>query len=173
MQKYKLWYDKEAPYGNENVKDVWERAQIQDDGWEEWSLPIGNGYMGINVFGRTMTERLQITENSLFNPKDLGGCNNICELYLDFGHGGVKDYRRELDLDRAVATTQYEYNGVTYKREHFASYPDRVFVTRVTASEKGSLCRIVCSQCGRQCRKERNCRFRGRQTCNARTHALL
>ncbi len=139
MQKYKLWYDKEAPYGNENVKDVWERAQIQDDGWEEWSLPIGNGYMGINVFGRTMTERLQITENSLFNPKDLGGCNNFCELYLDFGHGGVKDYRRELDLDRAVATTQYEYNGVTYKREHFASYPDRVFVTRVTASEKGKV----------------------------------
>ena len=86
MKHYELWYTKEAPYGNENFLLFAFRRDIPDDGWEKWSLPIGNGYMGVNVFGRTETERLQITENSLCNPfvSDArypggnGGLNNFC-----------------------------------------------------------------------------------------------
>ena len=50
-----------------------------DDGWEKWSLPIGNGYMGVNVFGRKHREKLQITENSLCNPyaKGEGGLQSL------------------------------------------------------------------------------------------------
>lgn len=73
MRKLALWYDREAPYGNEHIEADGQQPLCDDDGWEKWSLPIGNGYMGVNVFGRTMTERLQITENSLFNPYELAG----------------------------------------------------------------------------------------------------
>ena len=64
-----LWYDEEAPYGNEDLSIAYKGANqykdIADDGWEKWSLPLGNGYSGINVFGRTDTERIQITDNTL------------------------------------------------------------------------------------------------------------
>ena len=148
MKHYELWYTKEAPYGNENFLLFAFRRDIPDDGWEKWSLPIGNGYMGVNVFGRTETERLQITENSLCNPivyKDHlypggnGGLQNFCECYLDFGHTDVQNYRRSLSLNQAVAKTEYSCNGVHYTREHFASYPDKVFVTKITTDKKNAL----------------------------------
>jgi len=139
-KKMILWYDKPAPYGNDNL-GVYSGKQClrDDDGWEKWSLPIGNGYMGVNVFGRTVIERLQITENSLFNPYELGGLNNFAEMYLDFGHEDYYNYRRELDIENAVARVSYDCEGITYKREHFTSYPDKVFVTKLTASESGEL----------------------------------
>lgn len=33
--------------------------------WEQYSIPIGNSHFGVNVFGRTETERIQITEKTL------------------------------------------------------------------------------------------------------------
>ena len=94
MKNYELWYTGEPPFGVENVALYnKETCDIPDNGWEKWSLPIGNSYFGVNVFGRTATERLQITENSLanpavwnFRPRCNAGLNNFCELYIDFGH---------------------------------------------------------------------------------------
>ena len=149
MKQYELWYTKEAPYGHEDFSMFRHGKRVPDDGWEKWSLPIGNGYMGVNIFGRTMTERMQITENSLSNPCVYdprypggdGGLNNFCEFYLDFGHphDEVTEYKRSLSLSDAVARTTYVCNGVRYTREHFTSYPDRVFVTRIAADQKGAL----------------------------------
>src|SRR5215472_2553315 len=43
------------------------------------------------------------------------------DLYLEFpGVADASQYRRELSLDNAVATTQFVVNGVTYRREVFA-----------------------------------------------------
>ena len=48
------------------------------------------------------------------------------DLLLDFGNvSAVSDYRRELDLDRAVAQVTYRSGGVTYMREVFARAADR------------------------------------------------
>ncbi len=61
-------------------------------------------------------------------------------LRLEFTHTGTpKDYRRQLDLDTACATTSYEIGGVQFKREAFVSFPDQVLVLRVTASEPHQL----------------------------------
>lgn len=141
MKKYELWYDKEAPYGNENFTVYEHGFDTPDDGWEKWSLPIGNGYMGVNIFGRVKEERLQVTENSLCNPyaKGAGGLNNFCEIYLDFEHKNVENYRRGLCLNNAICYTEYDFNGVHFKREHFASYPDKVFVTRISCDKKEGL----------------------------------
>ena len=49
------------------------------------------------------------------------------------------NYRRELDLDRAVATTTFEAEGVTYTREVFATAVDDVLVIRQRASKSGKL----------------------------------
>ena len=55
------------------------------------------------------------------------------------GHEGASDYRRELDLDTAIATTSYVKDGVRYERQAFASHPDGVIAVRVTASVPGAL----------------------------------
>lgn len=104
-------------------------------GWEHQSLPIGNGWMGANVFGIVDRDRIQITENSLQNPGEMGGLNNFAELYLHFDREKVTDYERGLSLNDAVAYTQYTADGVQYRREYFASYPDRVLVIRLTADK--------------------------------------
>ena len=54
-------------------------------------------------------------------------------------HGTVTDYRRELDLDRAVATTTWRSGGITFKREAFASYPSQDIVIHLTADQPGQI----------------------------------
>ena len=44
-------------------------------------------------------------------------------------------YRRQLDLDTAIATTTFEKDGVTYTREVFSSPADDVIVVRLTADK--------------------------------------
>lgn len=55
-------------------------------------------------------------------------------LLLDFAYGALfSDYRRELDLQRAVATISFTADGVRYRRESFVSAADGVLVLRLTA----------------------------------------
>ena len=51
----------------------------------------------------------------------------------------VESYRRELDLDSAVATTRFRAEGVTYERRVFASHPDGVVVVQLRADRPGRL----------------------------------
>ena len=143
MQKqYQLWYNKPAPNRGPIPKPNWPKywSKFKDDDWEMWSLPLGNGYFGVNIFGRTDTERLQVTEVSLCNPYP-AGVNNFAEVYIDIGHPEekIKDYTRSLVLNEAVSYVSYEYEGVKYTREYFASYPDKVAVVKFAASEPGRI----------------------------------
>ena len=64
----------------------------------------------------------------------------VGNLNLSFsGHDSYTDYYRELDLEKAVFTTTYMVDDVTYKREVFASQPDQVIVVRLTADQPGKL----------------------------------
>lgn len=65
----------------------------------------------------------------------------LADLYLHFGstESLPSDYRRELDLDRAVSTVTYKIDGVTYRREVFSSFPDQVIVVRITADRPGKI----------------------------------
>ena len=48
-------------------------------------------------------------------------------------------YYRDLDIQKAVATTRFTVNGIEYKRELFSSAPDQLMVIRLTASKPGQL----------------------------------
>ncbi|GAB3927170.1 glycoside hydrolase family 95 protein [Kribbella albertanoniae] len=57
------------------------------------------------------------------------------DLLLDYTvDGQPTSYRRELDLDSAISTVEYEIGGLTVRQEAFVSHPAGVFVVRVTAS---------------------------------------
>jgi len=62
------------------------------------------------------------------------------DIYLDFGpQRGLTNYRRELDIEEAVARVSYTANQVNFQREVFSSSPDQVMVIRLTADKTGSL----------------------------------
>ncbi|MCX7010731.1 MAG: glycoside hydrolase family 95 protein [Kiritimatiellaeota bacterium] len=61
-------------------------------------------------------------------------------LVLEFpGHTNVTHYRRELDLDTAIASVSYRIGAATFRREVFASAVDQVIVVRLTADQPGAL----------------------------------
>jgi alpha-L-fucosidase 2 len=64
------------------------------------------------------------------------------DLLLEFpgiDEAAVTGYRRQLNLDTAVSSVQFVYQGVTYRREVLASYPAQVIVVRLTADKPGSV----------------------------------
>ena len=141
-----LWYESEAPKINEHSGYREFNAKgNEDDGWQQYSLPIGNGYFGANVFGRTDTERIQISEKTLANKRmeidgvSYGGLNNFSETFIDFGHTDVSDYVRYLDLKTAISGVEYTSGGVKYSREYFTSYPDKALIIRLDADTDGAL----------------------------------
>ena len=143
----KLHYNSEAPVTSSEHED--EATWYSDESWEKLSLPLGNGYFGANVFGRTETERIQISEKTITNPHYFaapygickGGLNNFSETFIDFGHtnSDVSNYTRYLDLKTAISGVDYVYNGVNYSREYFTSYPDKALVIKLDASGNGNL----------------------------------
>ncbi|WP_207425668.1 glycoside hydrolase N-terminal domain-containing protein [Pedobacter sp. SYSU D00535] len=61
-------------------------------------------------------------------------------LLLSFdGHDEVSNYRRDLDINKAIASVTYTTKGVTYKREYIAAIPDQVLVVRLTADKASSI----------------------------------
>lgn len=83
----------------------------------------------------------QVENHFLGTPQRQKTYQTFVEVYLDFGHKneGVTNYIRSLDLATAVAVVEYDYNGVHYRRENFASYPDQAIVTHLTASGSKNL----------------------------------
>ncbi len=57
----------------------------------------------------------------------------------DLPSPAMENYRRDLDLDTAVATVSYTANGVHFKREIFSSAVDQVIVIRLTADQPGKI----------------------------------
>ena len=102
-------------------------AERTIDGWEKYSLPIGNGYLGASVFGGTDVERVQFTTNVFANDFRRGGVSNFAELYVDF-NDAAKNYKRELDLKTGIARCGYDSAYGKIERKAFFSYPDNVFV---------------------------------------------
>lgn len=138
---YTVWDDQPAPNRGGDYSISKARGYPYDEDWELRSYPLGNGYMGINFFGRTDTERIQLTEKTICNEGlyGIGGMASCAEIYLDFNHAHPLNYRRTIHLNEATATVKYRHDDVDYTREHFMSYPDNVLVIRLRANATGKL----------------------------------
>ncbi len=90
-------------------------------------------------------ERIPEAEKLAFEK--MQGVTPNCRHYMPLGNltikmdfeGRAKDYVRKLDLETAIATTEFTANGVTYERHVFVSAPDNVMVVHITASESGKI----------------------------------
>jgi len=64
------------------------------------------------------------------------------DLQLSFpgiAEGQATGYRRELNLETAISSVTYTVNGISYRRDVFASYPAKVIVVRLSADQPGKL----------------------------------
>ena len=60
-------------------------------------------------------------------------CKNLCLPQ------GTVGYRRQLELERAVCTTDFCCDGVSYHREYFASHPADAIIMRFSAEGEGTV----------------------------------
>jgi alpha-L-fucosidase 2 len=81
-----------------------------------------------------------ISSNMMAVPLRQMPYETVGDLFLNFPPTPrVEDYRRDLNLDTAVASVSYETRGVKFKREIFASPVDQVVVVRLTADKAGQI----------------------------------
>lgn len=140
-REYKLWYNRPAFNRGGDYNTIKAHGYPFDEDWERWSLPIGNGYMGATVFGRTDTERIQLSEKTMGNKGcyGQGGFTNFAEIYLDINHNYAKDYVRDLSLNKGIATVSYQLNNVKYYREYFANYHNNVIAVKLKSNKSGQV----------------------------------
>jgi alpha-L-fucosidase 2 len=128
-----------------NEKTLWTGGPGSASGYDfgNWTSPRPGA---ISEIQRLIDERGRLrpeeVADRLGQPKSgFGAYNTFGELSLRLTEdpGPVQEYRRELDIGRAVAKVSYVDGGVRYTREYFASYPDHVLVVRLTADRPGRI----------------------------------
>ena len=159
-QNHKLWYDKPArhwldalPVGNSHMGAmVYGGTDTEEIQLNEETFWSGSPH---NNNSPEAKQYLQQVRDSIFAGKEEAAHAIIDQHFfkgphgmrylplgsmkLKLGHTDVQNYRRELSLGNALATTSYIYKGVKYERTVFASQADNVIVVRLTASKKGAL----------------------------------
>ncbi|WP_163400073.1 glycoside hydrolase family 95 protein [Flavobacterium fluviatile] len=93
------------------------------------------------LFQGKYQEAHNVAENNFISDISHGMCyETVGDLRLDFvNQEKFSNYRRELDIEKAITITTYSVDGVDYKREIFTSFTDQVIVIKITASQKGKI----------------------------------
>ena len=93
------------------------------------------------VFAGKYREAAELADQK-FMSKPLGQLQyqTIGDLHIEFqGLDAPTNYRRELDLNQAIASTSFTANGVQFKRHVIASHPDDVIAMRLEADRHASI----------------------------------
>ena len=88
------------------------------------------------LFEGRIAEAQRLTELALFSPnRHPAHYEPLGDLNIKFAHGkDASNYRRGLCLQTAVASAQYEADGVAYRREYFANFPSNVICVKLTGT---------------------------------------
>lgn len=92
------------------------------------------------IFDGKTREAQRLCDANFFTSRHGMSYLTMGSLHLDFpGHEHAADYYRDLDISRAVATTRYRVDGVTYTRTVFSSFTENVIMMRITSDKDGVL----------------------------------
>ena len=159
-QQHKLWYNKPAshwlealPIGNSHLGAMvyggTETEEIQLNEETFWSgSPHNNdsheSLAALPEVRRLIFEGKEYQASKLIDKHFVKGPHGmrflpLGSIKLKLGHKDVSNYRRELSLGNAVATTTYTCDGVKYERTVFASQADNVIIVQLKASKKKKL----------------------------------
>jgi alpha-L-fucosidase 2 len=161
-QSLSLWYDEPAanwtdalPVGNGRLGAMVfggverERLQFNEDtlwtgGPRSYVHPGAAKYLPeirrLLLEGRQREAERLAAEQFMSIPLRQTAYQPFGDVELEFnGQDHASGYRRSLDLDTAVARTEYQANGATFSREVFASFPDRAIVIRLESDQPGTI----------------------------------
>ena len=79
------------------------------------------------------------SETMLGIPERIKSYQSLGDLFLDFSHDDVTDYRRELNLNTGIAKTTYRYGDVNFTREVFVTAVDNLIVVRIESDMDGQV----------------------------------
>ena len=168
MNTHTLWYDKPAshwlealPMGNSRMGAMvyggTDAEEIQLNEETFWSGgPHSNNsktsLLHLQEVRDLIFDGQEKAAEDLINKEFIPGPHgmrylSLGSLKLNFGHTEVKDYRRELNLADAIATTTYTYNGVKFERQVIASLADGIVAIHIRADRPGTLDFTVQHQC--------------------------
>ncbi len=106
-----------CPYNNNNPNGLSHLAEIRE-----------------LVFSDRLKEAQDMIDANYMTPHHGMRYLTLGSVKLDFvNNGDLEDYKRELDLSRAVQTTKYKSHDTEYARTSFASMTDTVVVMNLTA----------------------------------------
>ncbi|GHT13294.1 alpha/beta hydrolase [Bacteroidia bacterium] len=159
-----LWYDQPAeewldasPIGNGLIagmvfgKTAQERIALNESSFwsgapHDYDDPNAGSHLAYikeQIFAGKYAEMGDFIDKNFYGiPAAQQAYQPLGDLLLDFPDvdtTAVSDYRRELDMETGIASVTYKSGGITYKREVFVSYPDKVMVVRVSTDKKNSL----------------------------------
>ena len=157
--KLSEWYTfPYTKYETERPLTLWYTVPVTkqsvENPWMEYALPIGNGQLGAMIYGGIRQDIVQFNEKTLWTGSSTlynrdGGYQNFGEIIIEdrtgqFATGGSKgarDYVRTLDLEQAIAASEWKSSDrtVTFRREYIASAPAQVVAVHLTASEPAQL----------------------------------
>ncbi|UBM60587.1 glycoside hydrolase family 95 protein [Marinilongibacter aquaticus] len=152
-----LWYAQPAskwmealPLGNGRIGVMafgdpkTEHIQLNDDslwpGKSDWGGTPGTKEdiekIRALIFAGKNDEADALFVQKFSNKSILRSHQTLGDLYIDFGHENVTDYRRELNLSNATFTTTYRVNGQLFSEKVIVSHPDEAIVIELE-SESG------------------------------------
>ncbi len=93
------------------------------------------------LFDNKNEEATQLASETMHGiPERIKSYQSVGDLFLEFAHSDcVTEYRRELDLNTAVAKTTYRVGETNFTREVFATAVDNLIVIRVECDTPGQL----------------------------------
>lgn len=160
--KWMLWYDQPAkdwnealPLGNGHLGAmVFGNVPGERIQFNEYTVWTGHprSYAHPGASGKLQEIRKLLFDGKQKEAEDLAGKEFMSiplgqmayqpcgDLWIDFqGQENVTNYRRWLDLDTATQTTEYDCDGVKFKRETILSHPDRALFVRLSADQPGKI----------------------------------
>ena len=165
-EKLSLWYDKPAanwnealPIGNGRLAAMVfgdltnDRIQLNEE--TIWAGEPGNN-IPRNVYEPIQQIRKLLFEGKYKEAQDLSNqtfprsapadlnygmqYQTAGNLFIRFeGEEEAANYRRDLDISKALASVSYRSKGVNFRREYLTSLPDQVLLVRLTADKPGSI----------------------------------
>ena len=92
------------------------------------------------IFNGKYTEAQRIMQRKFMGPRIIRSYQTLGDLKLQFKSAGpVTDYRRQLDLDTAIASVSYRTDGATFKREVFSSPKDQCIAVRLSCNKPSKI----------------------------------
>lgn len=156
---HRLWYPTPAsnwvealPLGNGRLGAMVfggireERIQLNEDtlwsgGPKDWNNPDAKNWLpkvreaifaGKYAEADELCKKMQGPYNQSYQP--LGNLRITFDL-----DGQATDYQRELDIERAVATTRFKIGDTSFSRQVIASHPHQMIIVSMTADTGGAI----------------------------------